>query len=54
MAENQIFRAGVGCGLDKDIDVINPFTNERPFAEEILIDIRRHHRIGIITRYAAA
>ena len=54
MAEDQIFRAGVGGGQDKDIDVINALTNERSFAEEILIDILRHHLIGIITRHAAA
>ena len=54
MAENQIFRAGVGRGLHKNVNIVNPFAHERSFPKKILIDIRRHHRIGIIARYAAA
>ncbi len=54
MAENQIFRAGVSSGLHKDIDIINAFAHERSFPKEILIDIRRHHQVGVIARYAAA
>jgi len=54
MAENQIFRAGIGSGLHKNVNIVNPFAHKRSFPKEILIDIRRHHRIGVITRYAAA
>ncbi len=39
MAEDQIFRAGVGGGLHKNINIVNPFAHERAFPKEILIDI---------------
>ncbi|MNL21702.1 hypothetical protein D3C87_1430050 [compost metagenome] len=54
MAEDQVFRAGVVRGLHKNIDIVNAFPDKRSFVEQILIDIRRHHRIGIIPGDAAA
>ena len=52
MAEDRIF-GKLAAGLLKCIDVVNSLSNERPFPEEILIDIGDDARIRIHPRIAS-
>ncbi|MND98484.1 hypothetical protein D3C80_908390 [compost metagenome] len=54
VAQYQVRRAGAFQAVGEHVHVVNAFADKRAFAKQILIDVRGHQRIGVITRRAAA
>ncbi|OQA55073.1 MAG: hypothetical protein BWY42_01559 [Candidatus Omnitrophica bacterium ADurb.Bin277] len=53
MAQYQIFRKTALCGFFKGVNVIKPFSDERPFKKQILVNIRNRFGIRINSVLAA-